>query len=307
MQQRAAVEQRLETLREQVDGDAAALLDQARAALTRADAAARAGNTADALPAADELVALAKRVKAELTPVEPGKVAEPGKTVELRPFRRFPALEAIGRGELYLMLLWALVLLFPLWSRAVNRWLLHDEREAVRRARRWKFAALLLLPALPLPLWPFGAETATQTSPFKLGLSHGDIVASRVIMPPVAFGLAEINDAEYLRPPTWSASAAISEEGRYVQGAQDVLGGRRSHARGAAPARRGAPRRAGAQLGAAPPAGHGQPRPRRALAPHLGRPRLALGGPGLGRLPRARSASSSARWPATSAAGPTCC
>ncbi|MBM3985375.1 MAG: ABC transporter permease [Planctomycetes bacterium] len=37
-------------------------------------------------------------------------------------------------------------------------------------------------------------------------------------MPPVAFGLAEIHDAEYFRPPTWHASAAISAEGYYERG-----------------------------------------------------------------------------------------
>src|SRR5262245_44263649 len=54
-QQRAAVEQRLQTLREQLSGEPAALLDQARDALRRADDAASAGRSADAVPAADEL------------------------------------------------------------------------------------------------------------------------------------------------------------------------------------------------------------------------------------------------------------
>jgi peptide/nickel transport system permease protein len=35
-------------------------------------------------------------------------------------------------------------------------------------------------------------------------------------MPPVAFGLAEINDGEYLRAPTWREEAAMDAEGRYI-------------------------------------------------------------------------------------------
>jgi len=223
--QRDAVAQRVSTLRTQVDGEAAALLDDLTVALERSESQARRGATGPAVAAADEVVELAKRVKAELSPAEPGQPAEPGRTVELRPFRRYPALEAIGRGELYLMLLWALVLLFPLWNRAVDRWLLHGDREELRRARRWKAAAVVLLPLLPLPLWPFGAESATQTSPYKAGLTQGDVVASRAIMPPIAFGLAEINDAEFLRPPTWSRSSRISAEGFYEDAARSVAAG----------------------------------------------------------------------------------
>src|SRR5689334_1886640 len=144
-QQREAIASRVSTMRTQVDGDAGALLDELQAALEQAVAEARAGKTEAATAAADRVVALGQRVKAELAPAAAGAPAEPGKTVELRPFHRSPALEAIGRGELYFMLLWALVLLFPVWNRLVNRWLLHGELDAIRRARRLKLAAVVVL------------------------------------------------------------------------------------------------------------------------------------------------------------------
>ena len=148
-------------MRTQVDGGARALLDELQAALELSVTEARAGRTEAATAAADQVVALGQRVKAELAPAAAGTPAEPGKTVELRPFHRSPALEAIGRGELYFMLLWALVLLCPLWNRAVNRWLLRGERESIRRSRRLKLAAIVVL-----PLWspPFGTSSAASAT-----------------------------------------------------------------------------------------------------------------------------------------------
>jgi ABC-type dipeptide/oligopeptide/nickel transport system permease subunit len=56
------------------------------------------------------------------------------------------------------------------------------------------------------------------TNAEKYELSPGYVVASRVIMPAVPFGLADQNRAEYFRPPTWSDEAEISPEGYYVRG-----------------------------------------------------------------------------------------
>ncbi len=234
VQQRDAVLQRLDVLRQQLAPAEHAPLD--RLAVLAERAAAQAPQVREAaLADAAEAEELAGRLKDSLAPAEPGTAPEPGRSVALQPFRRWPALEGISRVELWFMGLWTLLLAFPLWNRAVNAWLLHGEREAVRRARRRKLLAVLLLPALPCLPWSFGSsaapaqdpwawatgsDSALAASPFKAGLTSGDIVADELRMPPVAFGLAEIHDAEYFRPPTWHASAAISAEGYYERGAR---------------------------------------------------------------------------------------
>ncbi|HTE07037.1 MAG TPA: ABC transporter permease [Planctomycetota bacterium] len=203
----------------------AALDETIRAAQAGAAPAAQAGDAAGAQPAVaavvqaagDRLVELAKRAKAELSPAQAGVTPEPAATVALHERTLWPAFAAISRVELYFMGLWLLVLGWPLWNAAVNRWLLRGDREAIRRARRRKALCLALLPLLPLPLWR-GGEDPFATSPYKAGLASGDIVASSVLFPPVPFGLAEQNDTEFYRPPTWHRSAEVDEAGRRVHG-----------------------------------------------------------------------------------------
>jgi peptide/nickel transport system permease protein len=204
--ERKAVHQRVDTLRRQLDPADATLLASLGAAADEAVARALSGDAEAALAEAERVVELAKQARAELAPVT---------GVALQPFVRYPAFEALSRAELYLMLMWLLVLLWPAWNPLVNRGLLGGDRERVRRARRAKFAAVLLLPLLPLPFWS-GSESPLTTSPYKERLTQGGITAQRVIMPPVAFGLAEINDAEYLRAPTWHAESEMDADGRFL-------------------------------------------------------------------------------------------
>jgi peptide/nickel transport system permease protein len=207
-------------------------LDELLGQLAAAVAAASENRGDQAVAAADRVVELARRAKAELTAAAEGAAAEPGKTIVLQAHTSSPAFEAIGRGELYFMGLWLLVLSWPLSDRIVNAWLLAGDRERIRRARRKKAIALLLLPLLPLLFWRGGGESALSTSPYKSGLSSGEIVAQRVIFPPVPFGLAEQNDGEYFRPPTWREQSEISEVGEYVHGVRSQRG---EHADGFTP------------------------------------------------------------------------
>jgi ABC-type dipeptide/oligopeptide/nickel transport system permease subunit len=196
------------------DADAAPL----RELLSALDATSRASagrDEAGTKAAGDQLVGCAKRARTELAAVEAGAAPEPGKSVALQERTLYPAFAAISRGELYVMGLWLLVLLWPLGNAAVNRWLLHGDREAIRHARRRKLAVLLLLPLLPLPFWR-GDEDPFATSPYKAGLGNHDIVASRVVFPPVPFGLAEQNDSEYYRAPTWDETSEFDASGRRV-------------------------------------------------------------------------------------------
>jgi peptide/nickel transport system permease protein len=68
--------------------------------------------------------------------------------------------------------------------------------------------------------WAVGSADPFASSPYKEALAKGDMVAEKVVMPPIAFGLAEIHDSEYFRPPTWHWSSPITEEGYYERGAR---------------------------------------------------------------------------------------
>ncbi|MGQ0553691.1 MAG: ABC transporter permease subunit [Planctomycetota bacterium] len=216
-----ALAQRAQTMSGQLSNADAEILVQLMEAADRVRAEALAGQTESALEAVGQVQALGKRAKAELEPAAPDTAPEPGRTVALVPNTSYPALDAIEHSELYFMGLWALVLTWPLWNLLVNRLLLHGERERIRRARRTKLLAMALLPLLPLPFWST-PESSASTSAYKASLTSGEMQASRVVMPWIPFGLAEINDGEYLRAPTWHGSSEIGEDGFYVRGARSV-------------------------------------------------------------------------------------
>jgi ABC-type dipeptide/oligopeptide/nickel transport system permease subunit len=214
-----ALRQKASLMAGQLSDADAALLAELRAALDDTSRACAAHDAAATAASGDRLVELAGRAKDELAPAEPGVAPVPGRSVALRERTLHPALDAVSRGELYFMGLWLCVLLWPLWNPAVNRWLLHGDREAVRHARRRKLLAVALLPLLPLPFWR-GDEDSFATSAWKAGLGSGDVVASSVVFPLVPVGLAEQNDSEYYRAPTWHSSSERDEAGRLVHGVQ---------------------------------------------------------------------------------------
>lgn len=219
--ERSAVQHRAQAMRDQLTESDAGVLILLLETLERAQTAGLAGDAVAASEAADEMVALAGRARAELAPTKADESPRRGESVALVPSTSYPALAAIGHGELYFMGMWLLVLTWPLWNRAVNRWWLHGSLERIRRARRNKAFAILLLPLLPLVFWST-SENAFSTSPYKEGLTTGEVTATRAVFPPIPFGLAEINDGEYLRPPTWHADSGITEEGYYERGARSV-------------------------------------------------------------------------------------
>jgi len=212
--ERDALVNRALAMRRQLSAGDGALLDELVAAADAAERAGLAGHPLEA-QAADRLRDLARRAKTELLPCAPGEAPVPGHSVALVPRTTYPALEAIGRGELYLMLMWLAVLTWPLWNRLVNAVWLSGDPERIRRARLPKLAAVALLPLLALPWWS-SSETPFTTSAYKAGLTSGEITVETAVFPLVPFGLAEQNDAEIFRPPTWRAESEISESGDSV-------------------------------------------------------------------------------------------
>jgi peptide/nickel transport system permease protein len=204
--ERSALRQRVQAMSRQLDPADTRLLADLSAEADDVVARALAGDGEEALAAAERVLELTRQARTELAP---------GEGVALRAAVRYPAFDALSRAEVYLMLLWALVLLWPVWNTIVNRALLRGDRERIRRARRRKVAAMLLLPLIPLPFWS-APENPYTTSAYKEGLTGGAVTPLRLVMPPIPFGLAEINDGEYLRAPTWHRTAEMDDAGRYL-------------------------------------------------------------------------------------------
>lgn len=223
--EREALALRIRAMRRQLDPEHKALLDALASAADRVVAAAEQDDGPALEAAGADLTAAAGRVRAELKPVRPGEEPEPGHTVALQPFTSYPVLERLTGGEVYFMVLWLAILLWPLWNRGVNRLLLGGDRARIRRARRPKFLRVALLPVIPAVIWWAGYEQpegAALVSGFKQGLSGDGMTAEEVVFPPVPFGMAEQNMTETFRPPTWAPEAEIDQEGYYVRGARAI-------------------------------------------------------------------------------------
>jgi peptide/nickel transport system permease protein len=155
-------------------------------------------------------------VRNTLRPARYGDDPDPGRSVALVPSTSFPVIESLGRGEVYFMVLWLLVMSQPVWNRLVNRGLLKGDRNRIRSARRVKFAAVALLPALGVLGWELvhgASESDFQVSSLKEALSSAQAQEDYVLFPPIAYGMAEQHDAEQFRGPTWVASYHLDDEG----------------------------------------------------------------------------------------------
>lgn len=212
-----AMELRISTMLKYLRGDDRALPEQAREQVRGAAARMREGDTAGAQAIARELADKVDKKARELQPAPLGGTPIPGQTVQLHPSVSWPALENLSKLDVYFMVLWAIVMLYPVWNRLVNGMLLGGDRMRIRRSRRRKLLAVVALPALAALVWT-GERSDFFLSTYKIGLTNGTLHAELAVFPPVSFGIAESHDSEYFRPPTWHPHSEISEAGYYVNG-----------------------------------------------------------------------------------------
>lgn len=219
---------RVRIMSEQLGPDDRKIVDELVPEADLLVAACLSGDDAARAAASDQLLANAEVVRSTLKPAKYDEAPEPGSSVALVPMTRYPVAESLSPAEIYFMGLWALVLTWPLWNRLVNGVLLGSNRAAIRTARRLKLACVLLLPALAVLGWQAAHGDAVgefQATSMKEALQDDKARSTHVTFPPVAFGMAEQNDPEKFRPPTWSASAAMDEKGFYPgEGAVDEQG-----------------------------------------------------------------------------------
>ncbi|MDG2149982.1 MAG: ABC transporter permease [Planctomycetota bacterium] len=220
---RGSLSLRLNTMRRQLAPDHYALLDRAQGAADTLVAASLEGDSAAVKSEAELLSESAAEIKSTLKAAKYGKEPEPGKTVALQSYTAFPVLESVTWQDAFFMVLWTLVILFPLWNRLVDMLLLSGDRARIRKARRKKFATVIILSVLGALGWigVHGSEAAAlQATSLKEALSTGKAEAVHLLLPPVEFGMAEQNQTETFRPPTWSSQADIDAEGYYMEGAR---------------------------------------------------------------------------------------
>ncbi|MBC8451462.1 MAG: ABC transporter permease [Planctomycetes bacterium] len=181
-----------------------------------------AGDGGAAPEAADAAKERARARKRDYAATPPGPDGEPGEGKQLVPKTIYPLFASLSPFVIFMMSFWFLVLLWPLWNRLANRVLMKGDRERIRKARRTKTLFMLGAPALFALVW-FTANGAGggafAVGPYKTGLTNGDIVAfSEPVFPPFSYGFAETHTEESFRPPTWTKSAEITEEGYYADG-----------------------------------------------------------------------------------------
>ncbi len=220
---RGSLDIRLETMQRQLAPEHHALLDTARDAADAVVDAAVAGDAERVATAGQRLTDAAGEVKGTLRAAKYGEEPEDGRTVALQPFESWPVLGTLTWGDVYFMVLWALVILLPVWNRVWNGLVLGGDRPRIRKARRPKVALLVVLPAIAALAWLAVAgddQAKLETTSLKEALTEGKAEAVEVVFPPIVFGMAEQNQSETFRPPTWSDGAGIDDEGYYLEGAR---------------------------------------------------------------------------------------
>lgn len=225
----AALRDRLGVIERQLAREDATGLAEFSANVERAVASARADRVS-AVNAASELRVRAQRIVSEFAPADVGAApGSSGKTLVAN--RSWPLFESLGAGEIFLMVLGPFVLAAALLNRRLaTRSSIRPRSSPTRltdssvsklaRPLGSKLALPLVLALVCALAWSItvGGHTTFAVSSFKAGLTSGDIVATRVVFPPLAMGFAETNLDEAWRPPTWSAASEMSETGLYVRG-----------------------------------------------------------------------------------------
>ena len=213
-----AARERVAIMQRYLGDEGAEMLAAFQGKVDAAVAAGIVGHTDEATAFGDEAKALAKEIRTALAPLDP---AEPsGGGIPLRTVKSYPLWDAINAVEAFFMVLWALVLSWPLWNGVVNRLVLRGNRARIRALRRWKFAGVPFLALVGATGWAMagGGSMTFEVAPYKVNLTNGGIVATRAVFPPLSFGFAETSSGEILRPPTWIDESEISPEGYYVRG-----------------------------------------------------------------------------------------
>jgi len=232
---------RIETLRRYLPDEREGPLDGLARALEEGRAAFASDDRALAERRLEEARVTARGLRRELAPWDPARPEEDG--LHLLSVRSYPLLESLSWLEVFFMVLWAPLLLRPLWKRLVRRRLARGERARAGRRRRLELGAVPALAALAALVW--GATVGSglpgiDVAPHKAALTRGDLIPieagsllgpasrpSRPVWPPVRYGVAETHTEAQFRPPTWLPGSRIDEQGRYVRGARaagDALG-----------------------------------------------------------------------------------
>ena len=131
------------------------------------------------------------------------------------------------------MVLWLLIMTWPLWNRLINRMLLEGDRDQIRRWRKRKLGGALGFSAMAALFWAVtvgGGGSMFDSAPYKRSLSDGGMLAVRAGTtavdednasepgwPLIRYGYSETHTEESFRYPTWwKRRAEIDEEGRTV-------------------------------------------------------------------------------------------
>tara|TARA_R110002072_G_scaffold36261_7_gene106787 strand:- start:3858 stop:5708 length:1851 start_codon:yes stop_codon:yes gene_type:complete len=174
----------------------------------------------------------ARQLKKDLRPFDEAKPERGG--IQLVATKSYPLWDDLSGSRIFFMVLWILAAAWPIWNKLVNRVVMAGDRERIRKARWPKVFVVLGVSAVCWVAWAsvFGAGgDMNDNAPYKSGLTAGTFVAQRagtisgdegVEYEPVwafaRYGLAQTNQAEMFRPPTWWRHSDMNDEGDFVSG-----------------------------------------------------------------------------------------
>jgi peptide/nickel transport system permease protein len=222
---RGSLKLRLDDMRQQLSRAHWTLLDETLETARDLVTVAEAGDSSAVETLGVLLTERAATVKATLKAAKYGAEPVEGKTVALQPYTSLPVLSTVSWNDVFFMVLWAFVIMFPIWNRIVDKLLLGGDRARIRKVRRKKLACVLGVPVLAAIGWAATHGTdaqVMQVASLKESMSEGKAEAVRLMWPPIGFGMAEQNQTETFRPPTWRKSSRIDDEGYYEKGARSL-------------------------------------------------------------------------------------
>jgi len=220
--ERDALALKLATMRAFLPDEEEPPLDAYEAEVDAALGAFDGGQVAAAAEQMDAAKKTGRALKRDFRTDPPAEAGGEPEGKPLVPLKSYPLFDSLGPYNIFMMVLWALVLLWPLWNKLTNQVLLGGDRERVRKARRKKAAFTVVVPLVAALGWAgtMGAGGGSfDVSLYKANLTSGDFTTVEdPVFPPVPYGFAESHQDEGFRPPTWTTESEISEEGYYVHG-----------------------------------------------------------------------------------------